>query len=488
MSILILLTALFSQVAFPAGEVMLMVNMNYSLAELDAAKSVARNRGQELVLVPPEEDMRPGDNASQARTKLKKELQKIYPDYGYNEMTALLDNVAAYGAGVLENPAAREKIKPAAVKYQAAAREIQEIEKKRERIDVQISAKLSELKAAGKTVDSLIISGHSNGSAIFGETDHVLTQKEIMKLRSDHPEAFLRARHVMLLGCYTTTEIARVSWREIFPNATLIAGFDGQSPGRYLKESRDFVTGVLGTADRLDKENFARSAPHTKEVVDKALRALESVRNTNSAIDYCTYGIEGIAKRKAKCDDQWLTYPYFRRDIEARFLGPDATEEPLPGGQGPLRAFYTSLQQLCPVENATVAIPPDRREEFKAMRIHDKERTLRLLFWGNVQKNYGVYHAKEIKELEARMKAAGVVAPLPNLDGLQGRKKFLSEVKELVREISKKREVVNEDPKPELELAEILADLQLLYEPLFYLSAEAIPHNWVEAGTASARR
>lgn len=499
--------------AFAAGEVVFMVNMNYSPEEMAAAKKAAQARGQEFVMVPPESDVRAGNDAGDARADLINELKKAKPGISETDQAAIASNALYYGTDGISDPALRRRLGSRVERYRALTLAVQETEGKRGTIKSQIQEKLRELKAAGKRVDSFLVSAHSDGATLSGETSYALEQTELSALKSAHPELF-EVRHVLLLGCYTTTETSTMMWREHFPGASLIAGFEGRAPSRKRPAASNFITDVMAAADRLDKENMRRQEPLGRQAVTQALRALESVRITTSAIDYCTHRVEGIPGVKVSCDDQWLTFGAMVSEMDRRFLSTEnPTENPPREVSGTvLRSFYNRLQALCPVENTSY--PEDQKQSFKALREQMRDRTLRMIFWWNVHKNFGVYYERDINALSEEMKQLDINEPLPKLDGSLGRKEFLKQVYAVSNGFARKfrdfqgryasvkdvgpdasdeeRAAVKEKREAiEREYAKVQAASERfsqLFTPLVTMEAKGIPQQWVEPDAAFSMR
>jgi hypothetical protein len=509
----LLLLALLISPAHAAEKVMFMVNMNYSPEELAAARKVAQSRRQELVLIPPEEDIRAGDKSGTMRANLIKEIKRAK---GISDAEAgnILSTFFQYGPEGVADADIRRRFSEKAQKLKDTMISVIETEQKRGTIGQQINQKMAELKAAGKSVDTFIISAHSDGATLNGETSYMLDQASLGKLKSLHPELFSDPRHVMLLGCYTTTETSSLMWRELFPSVTMIAGFDGRAPSRKVAASANFITEVLGTADRLDRENMRRNDPLSAKAVRDALKGLESVRITASAIDYCTHRVEGLPGSKLNCDDQWITFTAMTQEIDRRFLNIEAPEEdpPRQSDGTVLRSYYNKIQGMCPPENSAL-VAADKKEEFKLARDELRDRVLRLLFWWNVQKNYGMFHQEKIKAFAEKLKSAGINEEIPKLDGNLGRKDFIKKIYQIINAIQAKdasirAEYQSRKPLPEdadeaakeqfrleterLEKAyeenrKLMDSVSETYLPLMTLQKEGIPGNWIEPDTALSR-
>lgn len=168
-----------------------------------------------------------------------------------------------------------------------------------------------------------------------------------------------------------------------------------------------------------------------------------------------------------------------------------------------LREFYNKLQALCPIEKAE-NIPPEDHEPYKEARELYRDRTIRLIFWWNVQGNFSAFHRDKLNRLAYELKQAGIKAPLPALNGETGRIEMMTKLYDVAHALQAKYEEIAKEirdlPLPGEEATEEeekayqeryekaeqelnkLQDLSTalgVYEPLISLDAR-IPLNWVE--------
>ncbi|WP_214679938.1 hypothetical protein, partial [Escherichia coli] len=88
----------------------------------------------------------------------------------------------------------------------------------------------------------VILSSHSDGSNLTGETSNRLSANEMVRLNQEEPELFGHARHVLLMGCYGMSRPHHEAWRhDLFPNASLLAGFGEKAPSRFDHTSAKFI-------------------------------------------------------------------------------------------------------------------------------------------------------------------------------------------------------------------------------------------------------
>ncbi|RZA00313.1 MAG: hypothetical protein EOP11_18460, partial [Proteobacteria bacterium] len=237
--------ALFASLLGPtarAAEAMVMVNLNYSSEELAAARAVAQKRGQEFVVVPPEELIPLAEPLFKLRLKLEANVKRLRPDLNKSAISAIVNDFSRRGAASDKDPALTNALRDDVEASYRATADLAKYEAKLGSMEAQIKAKAAALRTRGVRVDSLIFSGHSDGANLTGESTVRLSAGEIDRLRGQEPQLFNAPRHVLLLGCYNLTETNRERWRnDVFPNASLIAGFGVQAPSRWRENAIKYI-------------------------------------------------------------------------------------------------------------------------------------------------------------------------------------------------------------------------------------------------------
>lgn len=474
--------------AFPAfakaEPIMFMLNMNYSSNELAAVKETAKKRNQAVVMVPPERLIPQAEELFAARDSLVKKIQATRPECpkgtpvsaGCWTISAVRTVVANYMTKGLEfkrNPEINDQFASEIEDLRRRTSALAAEEKKLGPIEDQVRNKVSELTAQGKRLDSVIISAHSNGSSLSGESSNRLSSSSISRLARDVPQLFKDPRHVLLLGCYNMTKIHHDRWRNsYFTNASLIGGFGKRAPLRTRPVSAKYIKDVLGAADELDKKLISNE-DLDKNFLERVFKKLSSVSDTYSVIDYCKEIIEGKPDSFVlSCQEQWNDFKARSEIIQQEYLDlRNPTSDPPTDVDGnDLRDFYTDAQVMCDAKDAP-QIPRNQVARAEAYRVAMREMAIRVVYWWNVQQNYGTYFSREISGLSKALSAAGIRVKVPELDGTTGRIEFVKKYLQIENAI--------EDAKNSRELTESQrralrqAESQFVYlKPLYLLGGE----------------
>lgn len=474
-----------------ADDVMLMVNMNYSSSELKAAQEQAAARGQTLVVVPPADTVPVVEPMFRARDRLQDELEKQFPDITPFDLKIELAGVLREGAKWDGNRAVAAYLGTERMsQFGAIGEKVSTLEKRNGSIYDQLHRVAGQLRRQGDTIDSVIISSHSDGSNLTGETTNRLSANDLSRLKRENPEIFDNARHALLMGCYNLTKPNRQAWRyDLFPNASLLAGFGERAPSRYDSNSANYIRQVMGAAERLDEQLAATGEPLAPSTLNAAFRALSSFTTTShpGVADYCYTIVEGQPGSWTRdCDTQWKDLYAKKSKLSAYWSLVEPSENPPTEGGGDLRNFYNTLQAACPAKESRTQATDVRGSE--RMRVTMRENVIRLIYWWNVQQNFATYYKKSIANMNGRLAVMGVRAKMPKLDGNAKRVDFVKAYNTISDELD----------RTDLLLAR---DFRELYAPLFYLRGEntvgpgevlsieqtlargAIPFNWIEGTT-----
>ncbi len=430
-------------------------------------------------MIPPKEIAVEANALLREQEEIKKEFKRIYrnPAQAMFAFTQLTQSQSDQGSMMQDGPDLSKV--PASLKAKAAA-----LPEKKEALnkkilnggsfsDLVINAS-KKLAASGTRIDRFVASAHSDGVSLFGETGLDIQAEDYAKIKAEAPNAFSDPRHVLLMGCYTGTPMAKSHWQNLFSNSTMVTGFGTQAPSRNFPASWKLISEVLGAADELDKKTAQRDKPVSKEEVAAAQQKLEFLRMTSASVSYCGHEVSAQPKPKKSCEEEWTE---FRRDmsqVENIYLSPNpAQEPPREGERSSLREAYTKLQQLCATQDKTLL----------EMRSMYRTRILRLLFWWKVQANFQRGNAAEIQDIRKEAESFGVKVHMPDLAGQVKRKDFFLNIQKTTKEYVEAKKAA--EAKGDNALAEKIAASQQkffeLYSPLMFLDNEQkIPATWVE--------
>jgi len=295
----------------------------------------------------------------------------------------------------------------------------------------------------GKVPGRVVLSGHSNGSTLWGkETDKngktifengKIIRDEFIALAKAMPKAAGQVEDLALSACYCGGEDMLKAWKEGFPNAKTVLAYNGKSPGgsweqgspAHLKRWEQFTRG--------DKN--ALSPDQFKDLYKGGNVATWSVKH-----GYLQPGQEKPEVVKARIDA-------FKRD-RADFLS-GKTVDPTR-----LNKYYDDLQELVGRSSTDPALKTELGKEIDVM--------LRLRHHTGVNNKF---QAMFKDELGAGFKAAGMTAP--DFSKLSR--------KETVAQIAAFESAVAKMSPPTKEATEALRLLKGLRD----YDKAVIPDNWV---------
>lgn len=514
----------FGIAAQAAEPVVVMLNMNYSSQELAALEKLAKSRGQRVEMVPPKDMIPQVEDLFAARFALEKKIKELRPNFKKGQISGMLADYMRRGLASDRDTDLNNALGADVEALHQKALAVNAREEKLGPVEDQLRKKVAQLASQGATIDTLLVSSHSDGSNLSGETSLRLSSSSIARLAKDSSKLFRDPRHVLLMGCYNMTETNHFRWRNnLFPSASLIGGYGVRAPSRYRAISHQYITEVLGTADALDRKMVEERSLLPPSYVNEVFKKLKSVTGAESAvIDYCSAIVEGRpGARSLSCEDQWNAFRGNSQNFQATFLDLSNPQqdppEPSEGETGELRIFYNEVQEICPAYKAP-QIPRSEMERAEKYRVSIRESLIRLIHWWEVQKNFSTYYGKELSDLSRSLRASGIRSRLPDLDGNSGRVEFIKAYNRIENEIRMRKESLNSQRYGQMDYAERArieseyANLQatedkfgVLY-PLFTLEGEdtvgdklssgaestlqkgGIPFNWINPGAVVAPR
>lgn len=274
---------------------------------------------------------------------------------------------------------------------------------------------------------TIVASGHSSGTIFTGRAGSVYGFDALL---AKYPNMKDGVRHFIGLGCYTGTKYHSLEWQTRFPNASVIAGFNGLAPsGMWSARFLDQVYSTIGnariraggTSDRLAER--LGDDPASLADLKRVLSGLSSVNITVATFQLCEqfYDPKNRQRNVSKEDVD------IGRRALTRYLDPTSWNgiEDVPANPhapSPLRTFYNDVQDYLG------SAPSSEREELSKL----KDQTIRLIYFGNVKKRWAREHAAELPAANVALAAAGQ-ATLPDADAIAGmnRKQIVELMKKL---------------------------------------------------------
>ena len=227
---------------------------------------------------------------------------------------------------------------------------------------------------------TIVGSGHSSGTGFSGQGGSLTSA--IDKILEANPIARQQVRHFIGLGCYTGTKYSQAEWQSRFPNATVMAGFNGIAPSghwsaKFLKGVFHSIMAARRAAGATDDAFATRLGTNNAAVnsLKQTLAALDSVRITVASFQICEqfWDPKGRSREKVKAEiDAGL------RVMQGYLNGWGHDDVPAdPHAPSPLRTFYNDVQ----------AYLGDAPLEEREALVKAKDQTIRLIYFGHVKQN-----------------------------------------------------------------------------------------------------
>jgi len=242
---------------------------------------------------------------------------------------------------------------------------------------------LSEAEMGERSMDRMVLSGHSVGSQIWGDHNGNISFSQIDQLFDLFPKASSQIEHLMLSACYSGGEAKMDQYHEMFPGLSSIWAYHGSSPGTWS-----------GAMDHMGEWEGATRAGKDPGGVDPGLarghRKAENVSTWNAVDGYqgdkpmSIYDIE----RSLRGDESMF---------QSYLSGQEEVESPQ---SGPLRNYYALVQRALShrdLDSGRVAELQDRRDV-----------TIRLLYFKLVSGKFGAHYGSQLQSGAA---AAGMSLP-----------------------------------------------------------------------------
>ena len=356
---------------------------------------------------------------------------------------------------------------------------------------------LKALEQKNVDISSIVFSGHDGGGHFSGDTGSI-GKGEMQSIVDEFPKLKESVKSIILRGCYTATPYEVLekddnSWRGMFPNINLLAGYFDGAPSSEKKESTSFVKEALELESKIYLEESVKN-------IGDMLSGISNSRWTTNAFAFRT------------CHDQ--EFRYTERQLSAEGYLPMNKEE---------------IEKLCSYDDIRGAIevasnyfyaekngfenPPlehrgtDLREAYSLLN-HKKhciklldlyltpslQSQIRLIYFDYIKSNFLNQFGDKIKELE------GIIAwynslskdkiPLPLDIEKMSRKEIMSLVHKLTGIVYKDYIDVNtptfgmiyRDDERIFKMSQTTSFMQSI---LVNLDEEIVPFDWVSSKSSS---
>jgi len=304
----------------------------------------------------------------------------------------------------------------------------------------QVAKAFLDAEQGKRTIERLVLSGHSVGDGVWGDSNGSFDYDTLEKLTTAFPKAASQVQDFLVAGCYSMSEEHVSRYQGMFPNVKTAMAYMHSAPGTWTgamvhnKKWEELTRG--NDASKLDREPFAGT------------RKGENIGTWNEIDGLRT---DAPAKPLSQLRTQLATQEPGTRDY---FSGAKVVENTQ---SGPLRDYYSTIQQML----GSPELPASERPRMEGLR----DATIRVIFYDHLVK--GKFQAAHKDKISAGYAAVGVT-PAPDFSTLS-RKDALAKVAEFEAKLAAK------NPKPQA----ALTLKPLLTDGIRDLKQSVIPNTWV---------
>ncbi len=297
----------------------------------------------------------------------------------------------------------------------------------------------AEAERGQRTLERLVLSGHSVGSGVWGDSNGMFDLDKLARIAGAFPNAARQVEDFLIQGCYSGQERHMDQFQSMFPNLKTAMAYTGSAPGTYSGATVHEARWERATRGRdpgaLDRDLFLGTRKGENVAVWNRTDGYQSANPPRSLVQLRT----AVETRQP--------------DFDAFFRGDRNVEDTQ---SGPLREYYSAVQALL----GSRELPAAERPRLEAAR----DQTIRLIFYdARIKGKFQQAHTAAIRE-----GFAAVGLPAPDFSRLS-RREALAKIAEFERALAER------NPKP----GAAQALLPLLTEGLRDLSPSRIPANWV---------
>lgn len=234
----------------------------------------------------------------------------------------------------------------------------------------QILIVFQQAETGDRQMTRLVLSGHSVGDSIWGDSNGDLEFKILQRICDAFPGAAGQVEDLMLSACYAGTEAYMDQYFQMFPAVKTIWAYHDSSPGSFS-----------GAMPHMKKwERATRGQDYGK--VDPSL-----AKGTRKAKNISTWNAEdGYQGAERKPLTELLAAVQADDAVFKAFYDGQKDVEDTQGG--PLRQYYNKVQSLLG--------HPDLSSGQRAEYLNRRDVTIRLIFFAIVRKKFAAHHAPAI--------------------------------------------------------------------------------------------
>ena len=379
-------------VSLPAHADIIFIDFHNSANEVKAARDAAEARGEKLIVLTAKEKTTP-EWMKQGEIEQQREIDGKKAA----EMSVLMTRFSSPSAKGYST--AKRLRDDYLAKVNSANKTLVALEDRTSLDTDDLDRALSTLESEHRTLTSIVISGHSDGEATWGETG-MIHRQDFLDVLNKHPGQKATLDSVLLWGCHSAHVADVLWWNRNFPEVDMIAGFAGAAPLAATAASPELLKQLLLKQANIEKQNDVKK-------LEKVFSGLKDVSVTNLSLStngcYVAndehQGIIGKNLTKDKNEECAKVEPtvteqgkvfaqYFKaRKEESNLTMVLANPHNL---QSPLRLFYNSIQNYgyCPGLLLRLQLAMGMKVNAPIV--------LGMIFFENVQANYEAYYGVQM--------------------------------------------------------------------------------------------
>jgi len=247
----------------------------------------------------------------------------------------------------------------------------------------QLARTFREVEQNKRTIERIVLSGHSVGSGVWGDGNGYLSMSVIGNLALMFPKAAGQVQDLMMAACYSGGESKIPVYNAMFPNLKSVWAYDGSAPGSW--------SGAVPHINRWEKATRGEGGDTMSRTLATGTRKGENVAVWSAAKGYDN------GKEKGPIETDRATYTTSHADLAAFQSGETAVES---SQTGPLREHYNNIQRLLGRND----LPAAERTEME----HERDQVIRLLYFKNVGTMFQTTYKSEIN---SAFQSVGLTAP-----------------------------------------------------------------------------
>lgn len=414
----------------------LFIDTDNSPEEIAAAESAAAIRGEALVVFPARNSAQQADLLKMHQFEMEKDRiygpSDVYMRLYYQAKTDLetaqaspnpnQNTISALNEKIIQYNNTRNQMRDA---VQPQIDEVDKAENALANIPYTNSDELRSIilsyRGKQKKIDSIIFSGHHDGTTFTGKLGSVSKQEVIDALNEDR-ELLAAVRSVLTWGCYSATPAESEWWSTQIPNADIKGGFFRTAPKSSRSADGKFLKGLLLAEAKL---RALSEGPHGNDTkaIDKLVRAIPGYSETYASVSTrYTYSRSGLATISVANFNQVCTQKDLN-DIASTYSkvaalmdnqeyssgmrnsGPVALDIPCTTQTSWLRSYYENIRS-----HLHCTKDPQLGEQY-AKYVNGADRLIVLIDFKEVYQNFAEYFKSDIDKMTVALQACGVAAP-----------------------------------------------------------------------------